>query len=153
MERVGRDASREKPRKRLRARATLRRCAAVMLVGASPPDTVVLLSNVGEVKEVGERTCDRQRSIHRQPRKLGRKHFEVLHPLGSRMLRQRPDTFDGAEQVVALDRPKRCAQQLAQQAHVVAQRLVRIVCHVSEITRGKRSGRTSAVIDCRSPVA
>ena len=66
VERVGVDAAGDQPRERLFARRRLRAGSRIALVVAPPPHAMVLLGDVGQRQEVGERPRDGQRRLHRQ---------------------------------------------------------------------------------------
>jgi CheY-like chemotaxis protein len=113
---------------------------------------MVLLGDVGEMKEVREGAGDGKRCLNRHPCELDRKGFEDIGRAGPCTFGQRTHALDGGVKVVSFDGPQRFAQQLAQQADVVAKRFVRIVCrHFARLTEDCAVAPGGSVIDCRSP--
>ena len=132
------DAAGLQSRQRLVNRTRLRRRGWIALIGATPAHAMMLLGDVGEVEEVGERAGHRQRFGQRHRRQLERQIVELaVTRLRSRRLRGVADLFDPLVERLSLLMAERLAQQGSQQAYVVAQRLVRIVGVKCGITCGR----------------
>ena len=91
---------------------------------------MVLLGDVGEIQEMRERTRQRDRGVNRQ-------RAEQLREIGERTiagvcgLGQVANVLDDVEQLLPAAFAQRVAEQCAQQADVLPQRLVRIRCWVA----------------------
>jgi hypothetical protein len=85
---------------------------------------VVLLGDVGQRQEVGERPGQRQGLVGGQRRQHAAQALGRLPAARSRPLGQRPHSLDQGVQVRPLVRPEDLPQQIAQQPHVVAQAIV-----------------------------
>jgi hypothetical protein len=92
----------------------------------------MLLGDVGEIEELRERARDGQRFLDghllEQPRQRG----EVGVAAAARFLRQRTDALHAIEGRLAFLSPKRFAQQLPKQAHVVSEGFGQLVAHVAK---------------------
>ena len=91
----------------------------------------MLLGDVGQREEVRERPGDWHGRRNRQVAEPVGELFEGDRIAGVRALRECADCLHALEQRLALAGAKRVAEQLAQQAHILAQRLMRIVGHGS----------------------
>ena len=147
MEGVRRQATGPQPGKRLVARASLGSGGGIALVRPAAADAVVLLGDVGEMKEVGEGAGDRQRRGHRHARQFVGQPVEVLVRARVCPLRQRAHPLHRLEEIIPFERAKGLPQQLAKTPHVFAQGFVRIVVRVSHVRRFIRS----SIIACRAP--
>ena len=97
----------------------------------------MLLGDIGEMEELRERPGDWQRFIERHPSEYVGQFAECALVAGTAALGQRAGTFDHLEHILA-GKPLHClAEQLTEQAHIVAQRLVRIGVHFSTIPQGR----------------
>ena len=111
--------------------------ARILLIRAAPADTMVLFGDVGQMEELRERPGDRQRFIERHPSEHVGQFAERALVAGTAALGQRAGTLDDIEHILA-GKPLHClAEQLTEQAHIVAQRLVRIGVHFSTIPQGR----------------
>jgi hypothetical protein len=95
---------------------------------ATPVHPVVLLGDVGQRQEVSERSRNGQRRFDRHLTKQTVERFEITVG-GTCALGRLAHPLDSLENLVAFVLTKDAPQQLAQQAHVVAQRLMRIPIH------------------------
>jgi hypothetical protein len=100
------------------------------LIRAATSDAVMLLGDVGEMEELRERTSDWQCLIERHPGQYISEFGECALVTGATALGQRANTFDDVEHVLTRKPLHRVAKQLTEQAHIVAQRLVRIGVHL-----------------------
>ena len=102
---------------------------AVPKIRTPSADPVMLLGDIGEVEELRERARDGKRFLDghllEQPRQRG----EVGVAAASRFLRQRAHALHAIEGRLAFLSPKRFAQQLPKQAHVVSQGFGQLVAH------------------------
>ena len=130
VQRGGCDATRDKTLERLLTGARLRRRMAIGEVGTSPPNTVVLLGDVGKIQKVGKGARERRRRFDGKPRKIRCQLRKLRLVARTRRLRQSAHALDGFEQRVAAMCSQRVAEELPQQPHIVAQRLVGIVDHL-----------------------
>ena len=105
---------------------------------------MVLLGDVGQREEVGERSRDGQRRFHRQVPQDAGERTDIVGGTRPRMLRQRSHPLDRVEQRLSLAQPQRVAEQLAQHPHIVPQR--RVWIHGAIVSQ-------SAVVSRRSSVA
>ena len=137
MQPIGTDAGGDQPREALVTRRPLRRRAGIALVITTAADPVMLLGDVGEMQKLAERAGDRDRVLERHPPKLVGEQTEILVMAGSGALRQGPHALDRAEHPFAGVFLQRLAEQLAEQPHVLPQRLVRIRIHGSTISQGR----------------
>ncbi len=101
----------------------------------------MLLGNVSEMEELRECASDWQCLVERHPGQYIGEFAERTLVTGPAALSQGANTFDDVEHV-RTDKPlHRVAKQLTKQAHIVAQRLVRIGVHFSTILHGCRPSR------------
>jgi hypothetical protein len=137
-QRVSRDAFVLEPLKRLGARPALRPPSRVPRMISSAADPVVLLGDIGEVEKMGERPGDRSR---RGDRHLAKKLGDVVEigivarPAGA--LGRLAHAFHALEQRLALMVAERQPEQLAQEPHVIPQRLVGIGRHRRIVTQSR----------------
>jgi hypothetical protein len=101
------------------ARTALRRGRGLALIGTPPTDAMVLLGDVGEVQKMGERASDRQGGCDRQPRELARQDIELLVVTRMSAFRERPDTFNGVEQVGAAVGAQRLAEKFTEKPNII----------------------------------
>ena len=87
----------------------------------------MLLGDVRQVQEVGERPRDWQRGANRHSREFVRQPFEISLRSAAGALCQCPHPFDGAEELVPFDRSQGVPEQIAEQPDVLTKRFVRIV--------------------------
>ncbi len=87
---------------------------------AVPADLVVLLGDVGEIQELVERARHVHQPVPRQAGEVGAQGLPVRLAAAD-VLRERADRLDGLEEVGAPIRLDHLAEQLAQQADVLAQ--------------------------------
>jgi hypothetical protein len=137
-QRVSRNALVPEPLKRFGARPLLRPPCRVPRMIASAADPVVLLGDIGQVEKMSERAgdCARRADWH-----LAKKLGDVVEigivarppgPLGGLA-----HAFHALEQRLALVAAERQAEQLAEEPHVVPQRLVRIGRHRRIVTQSR----------------
>jgi broad-specificity NMP kinase len=81
----------------------LRRRFGIGQVCAAPPNPVVLLGNVGQIQEVGERASQWNGGVDQPLLELGGERLEIAVVACARCLGHRADAFDGFEQLRALD--------------------------------------------------
>ena len=95
-------------------------------IGAAAADAVVLLGDVGQIEEVREARATGSAASTGIARSSPASVSKSSSPAAVRALRERAHPLDPLEQRLALVAAQRVAQQLAEQPHVVAKRLVRI---------------------------
>ena len=113
-------------RQRFFDRRRLRTRARVTLVGAAPAHAMMLLGDVGQVQEMREAARDRQRRLDRHGAQLAGERFEAVRRRHPRPLGERAHALDALEERLPFLAAQRLAEQFAEQAHVVAQRPVRV---------------------------
>ena len=128
VQRLRRDALREQPREAVGERPTLRRAAGEGLIIASPSDPVMLLGDVREAEEVGETACDGERLCDREGAKRPFEFGEIGR-LVARDLCECANLLHCIEQAVAALFVERPPQEVAEQADVVVESLVRVSGH------------------------
>ena len=124
---VGRHSGREQAWQGFFDRGRLRARARVTLVGPAPAHAVVLFGDVGQVQEMREAARDWQRRLDRHGAQLAGERFEAVRRRYARPLGERAHALDALEERLPFLPAQRLAQQFAEQAHVVAQRAVRVV--------------------------
>ena len=129
---IGRHAGRQQARQRLLDRARLRPRVRIAQVVPAPAHAVVLFGHVGQVQEMGEGAGNRHRRSDRDGAQLAGERGKALgarfvNPGAARPLREGPYALDALVERLAFLAPQRLAEEPAEQAHVVAQRLMRIV--------------------------
>ena len=144
MQGLGRNAAGNEPRERLLDRSLLRPAVRIALVGASPPHPMVLFRDVGKVEEVREAARDRHGGFGGHRLQFARERLELI--LSARAvpgsLRECAHALHPFEERHALLPPQCFAEQAAEQAHVVAQRLVGVFAHKLIILRQMTGSRT-----------
>ena len=96
----------------------------VSLVVAPAADAVVLLGDIGEREEVGERAGDVPGRRNRKRGQLALEGLLILHAALTGALRERAHALDRLKELLALELLQRVAEDGAQQADIVAERLV-----------------------------
>ncbi len=130
-------------RKGLLARRRLRAGCRIALIVSPPPHAMVLLGDIRQRKEVGERSRDGQCSFHRQVPQDARERADIVSLTRSSILRQRSHALDRVEERLSLAQPQRVAEQFAQHPHIVPQR--RVWIHGAIVSQSAVFGRWSAV--------
>ena len=90
---------------------------------------MLLLGNVGQIQEVGERASQWNSGVYRQLLELGGECLKIAIVACARRLGHRANALDGFEQLRALVRSQRVPEKLPEQPHVLPQRFVRIGLH------------------------
>ena len=101
----------------------------IALIVAASPNAVMLLGDIRQCEKVRERARYRQRVVDRQILEYFLESLEVIRVVVARTLGKRSYSLDHLEERLALLRPKRLAEEVAQEADVVAEWLVRIRAH------------------------
>ena len=101
----------------------------IALIIAASPNAVMLLGDIRQGQKVRERARYRQRVVDRQILEHFLKSLEVIRVAVASPLGKRSYSLDHLEEILALLRPKRFAEEVAQKADVVAEWLVRIRAH------------------------
>ena len=130
VQRIRSHARGEKARKRLVARAALRRRRRIAQVFAPAANPVVLLGNVREGQKMRERARDWHGRFDRQRPKQFRQRVEVPIAPAAAALGKGADPFDDMKECGTLTEPQRVAEHPAEKPDVVAQALMRIADHV-----------------------
>ena len=130
-QRVGGDTALAQSREGLGGRSALRPPVRIARMIAPAMHAMVLLGDVGQRQEMRERAGHGQRRGHRhvaqQPIDVLELAVERARPLG-----RLAHLLDLLEDLVAFVMPQHAAEHLAEQAHVVSQRLVRIDTHLRD---------------------
>ena len=103
---------------------------------------MVLFRDIRQGQEVGERSRDRNGILHRhRPQKIS-KLVDVLPALLPPRLREGPHAFDGVQQIFSGALAQRLTKDVAEEVHIVTQRLVGIERHFPIIDMLLRVVRT-----------
>src|SRR5262249_22647949 len=126
---VGTDCRRQ-ARQRLLERTRLWPAPRIALMGAAPADAVVLLGHVGQLEKMRKGSRDRHCGVERHGRELSSKVTEGARRLGpiapARRLCRGAHTLNASKQIGAFLADEGLAEQAAQQADIIAERLVSV---------------------------